>query len=606
MRTKQRWLFFGISIATCFGVFVLPFLLPPPILPIVSAANVAGFNNKVAALSLACISLLVFLVSLREPQLAQAGSTLANGPMSKRSILLVCLCPVLLSAFLCFCVVTADARYVDFSYFIEQIQKHEDYARQLYTQIEFPYGPLIFYVPIWIKALLSPIGVSTRAAYIVSLLVEQFAGGLLLAWVLENMAITRVLKFRFFLICVIGWFFWGLGLNYTMFRFTAPLAILICAAQQNTVWRFAGATVVGEVLCLAISPEMGFAFLSATCAVAIYVGFTRDWFWWIGALAPLAGVAGFLAFAGQGYLRMLSLFASGVYNFIVEPTPYVLIFATAVDLIVPFSLARAFVLHSLSFRVLGAVYIFSLALLPVAFGRADPAHILYNGIGFYVLSMVAASTFNIMQQRIWLVCVCFASLFPLYVGYHVHGRLNRIFLHDAVLWEGDGLRRAELQMLEKLFPARATRIRSAFNEVESPDRIPHFDLGAIERITGSAVVATPVEVTNRVETTLKQSRHYVPLFYSFQTAILDRSAEEREVVELRQYQWILTPREIDILQSETPQSSAGPLGFDFPYPARRKPYIAGRLLLGELSTKWEVAAIVDGYTLYHKKSPAGL
>ena len=56
MINTQRWYFpLCILLATCFGVFLLPFLLPPPYLAGVSAANVAGFNNKVAALAAAAL-----------------------------------------------------------------------------------------------------------------------------------------------------------------------------------------------------------------------------------------------------------------------------------------------------------------------------------------------------------------------------------------------------------------------------------------------------------------------------------------------------------------------------------------------------------------------
>jgi len=131
-----------------------------------------------------------------------------------------------------------------------------------------------------------------------------------------------------------------------------------------------------------------------------------------------------------------------------------------------------------------------------------------------------------------------------------------------------------------------------------------LDIAAMERITGKAPVATPYEIPNVVEATLKRSGHYVPLFYDFHIAILDRSAEKREVSELRQYQWILTPSNMVVLQSETPQTTAGALGLKLPYAVKNKPYEAGHVLLGELSSNWEVAGVLGGYTLYHKRSAA--
>ena len=592
------WLLCGLVPATCFGVFVLPFLVPPPVLPIVSAANAAGFNNRIAAVSLACLSVVVFLVSLRKPVQERAGHPEECGPLSRRAIVIVCLCPVLLSAFLCLCVVMADARYVDFSYFIEQIQKHEQYGRQLYRQIEFPYGPLLFYGPEWIRWILSPLRVSTRSAYIVTLLLEELAGGLLLAWVMEQMAITRKLKLIFLVFCVIGWFYWGLGLNYTMFRYTAPLAMVTYAVRQKSAWRFSAATMAGEILCLSISPEMGFAFMSATAATGVYFGVTRNRRWGAGVIASFAGSLFFFLIMGADYLRMLNQFAKGVYNFVVEPTPYVLIFVAAVVWIVPVMLARAFASHSDAFARMGAIYVFSLALLPVAFGRADAAHIFYNGIGIYVLSMAAVSALGYRWRAGWLVCVAVASFFPLWVGLHNHRQLKTIFMDDALALDGYGIGRSHPHFLQRRLPSVFSRLREASTNGTSADR--GLDTAGLERIIGSAPIAAPVEVPNGVEIALKRSGHYVPLFYDFQIAILDRSAEEREIRELRQYQWILTPGDMNILQRETPESTAGPLGFKLPYVTRNEPYVAGQMLLDELSTHWQVAGRVNGYAVYHR------
>jgi hypothetical protein len=587
--------------AACFGVFRLPFLFPPPVLPIVSAANAAGFNNKVAALSLACVSVAVFFISLRMSHTRLSKSSVEHRQLSRRLAILVSACPVLLSAILCACVVKADVRYADFSYFIEQIQKSDLYGRQLYSQIEFPYGPLLFYVPIWIRAILAPISVSGRTAYIITLLLEQFTGGLLLAWIINNIPIERYLKLVFFLSCTIGWFHWGLGLNYTMFRFTGPLAILIFTTQRSKIWQFIAASIVGEVFCLAVSPEMGLAFMAATFGLTLYLGWVESHRWWTALLAPFAGILFFIAIAGKEYLRMLSLFAKGVYNFIVEPAPFVLIFILAVVVVVPPMLGRAFLFQSTAIRTLGSLYIFSLALLPVALGRADSAHIFYNGLGFYILSMVAVARFSAVGRRMWLVCVVFVALFPLYIGYRNNTQLNGVFLHDALSWQTEPMVQSELDLLGRLYPVRAERLRNEYEQREADSKKVALDVTAIERMTGSAPIATPIEVPNDVERILKQSGHYTPLFYDFQIAILDKSAEEREVKELTQYEWILSPRELSILQSETPRSSVGALGFTFPYSMSRSPYVSGHLLLSELHTNWEGCGAIGKYILYHKR-----
>src|SRR3984893_11903954 len=83
----QRWYFpLCILLATCFGVFVLPFLLPPPYLAGISAANVAGFNNKVASLAAAALGTCVFFTALRWPR---SGPEQGNADFGKLPRLLV-------------------------------------------------------------------------------------------------------------------------------------------------------------------------------------------------------------------------------------------------------------------------------------------------------------------------------------------------------------------------------------------------------------------------------------------------------------------------------------------------------------------------------------
>src|ERR1700722_3153509 len=85
--TTKRWIFpLFIFLATCFGVFIAPFLLPPPYLAGISAANVAGFNNKVASLAAAALGTCVFFTALRWPR---SGPEQGNADFGKLPRLLV-------------------------------------------------------------------------------------------------------------------------------------------------------------------------------------------------------------------------------------------------------------------------------------------------------------------------------------------------------------------------------------------------------------------------------------------------------------------------------------------------------------------------------------
>ena len=138
MINNKRWYFrLCIFLATCFGVFILPFLLPPPALAGISAANVAGFNNKVAALAAAALGAFVFFAALRTPHLKQERNDAGFGKLPRPLVLTATLLCGGMVAVLSYLIAICHQQYVDGGYFIRQISMHIDYGRKLYDQIEF-------------------------------------------------------------------------------------------------------------------------------------------------------------------------------------------------------------------------------------------------------------------------------------------------------------------------------------------------------------------------------------------------------------------------------------------------------------------------------------
>src|ERR1700730_18260471 len=160
-----RWTVWGIRLtillATCLGVFILPFLLPAPYFQGVSASNLAGFNNEIAALAAASLGTLVFLLALKWPQILGEDSfgpaadgrvqLKEHGPISSGLVGVV----VLLWGGAVFLfglqIIRFGVRYeYDWGYFLNRISMHADFGRKLYSQMEFPYGPWLLELPIWV------------------------------------------------------------------------------------------------------------------------------------------------------------------------------------------------------------------------------------------------------------------------------------------------------------------------------------------------------------------------------------------------------------------------------------------------------------------------
>ncbi len=124
-------------------------------------------------------------------------------------------------------------------------------------------------------------------------------------------------------------------------------------------WLFAG-----QVISLGISPEMGFRFAAAGIAYAVYMVFIAGRAWLACVVSPLVAAVVFFMMAGPGYLRMLKMFAHGIYNFVVEPLPHVLLFLLAFVWLVPLALARSMLDADTNTPLLMALYVFPLRSYP--------------------------------------------------------------------------------------------------------------------------------------------------------------------------------------------------------------------------------------------------
>ena len=605
MINTQRWYFpLSILLATCFGVFVLPFLLPPPYLAGISAANVAGFNNKVSSLAAAALGTLVGFVALRWPPPKQHRSDGDFGKLPRPLVLTtVTLCGCMV-ALLSYMVAISRQHYGDGRYFIRQISMHIDYGRKLYDQIELPYGPLLFYGPVMVHAVLSPFHVSTAAAYYTTLVLEHMIGLLLVVYVLDRLPILRKWKIVFLLLCLLHTYPFGFGLNYTFFRFVLPIAFLVLATRQTRPWTLAACLFAGQAASLSLSPEMGLAFGASSIAYATYWFFTAGRAWLVAVAAPFVATAAFLVLAGGGYLRMLKLFARGIANFVVEPMPYILAFLFALIWLAPRMLARFFREARPEAPLLGALYIFSVALVPVAFGRADPGHVFFSGIGIYLMSLVAISEMRPRQQIAWVTCVVLILTWTAFVDDHFYWPVLRTRIHyDANHWKDDGLMRATHAFAQKLSPAAAKRLFAA-GTADYSDYEP-FDLKSLQAIVGNDPVAIPLTVPMPVEEALRSSGQYIPTFYDREWSVLDASAEDRQLKELNASRWAILPEGSIGMFAETQDSVSPYLGhrlpYHSPYPMKHQPYVIGKRFEENLRANWKPYAELGKYEVYRRR-----
>jgi hypothetical protein len=585
----KRWTVWGIRLTillvTCLGVFILPFLLPAAYFEGVSASNLAGFNNEIAALAAASLGTLVFLLALKWPQIlgediigpaADGGVQLKERSRISRGLVGVV---VLLWGGAVFLfgvqIIRLGVRYeYDWGYFLNRISMHADFGRKLYSQIEFPYGPWLLEFPIGVRAILSPFHVSAAGAYLLTLVLEVMAGLLLLAYLINHIPMSKRWRAVIFVLLSVGMIVGNMGLNHTFVRFTPQLAFLVAAWKCKRGWEAALWIFAGEAVCLGLSPEIGFSFLVGSFTFALYCYFTQGRTWAWAAAAPIVSAMAFLIIEGWPYLNRLGGSAHGLYSFPVEPLPFILVFLFALVWMVPVCLARFFRQRRAEAPMLAALYLMSLALLPAAFGRADPAHVFWSGLSVLLLSVVAISSRPQWGQIVWGACLAI-----------------------VILWMCNINRQVNWYEMKPVLRAEAASFRDVV-QGRRPGRIRQddegFSLQSLQAIVGHSPVATPLEIPLQVEESLRASGQYTPSFYNFSFT----AAEDRWIQDFNESKWALLPAGEKYEHVERPEDLGGVMGLRLPYRSRRPVYVSGVRFAQNLAENWKVRGVVGNYLVY--------
>jgi hypothetical protein len=283
-----------------------------------------------------------------------------------------------------------------------------------YRDFEFAYGPTMLYVP---HILGKFTGLPVDAAYLAALWIFAWGGLFLLWWVIRQArASKRDKTVTFLLLAAFPALNPEFGLSYTMTRYVSGFAALMAA--RIAVEKLGGESGGGlrldgagrwflVALChfllvaatFSISPEMGLAFF---VALAVYwlleYQAGSKWLLYTAAVHLLL-LAGLAILVPPNTFLSIRGFSGGGNNLPLFPSPYVLLYLGSLMVaIVPmladtaraiFGQGQGQALRSRVFGTLtGAFVVFSVAMIPAALDRPDTGHVLYNGTGVFLLTML--------------------------------------------------------------------------------------------------------------------------------------------------------------------------------------------------------------------------
>ncbi len=589
-----------VSVLTVFLVFVLPLLIPGKPVHGISASYLAGFNNSVAVLATIGLSFAVllgtFLQQRDHPDLAPPDfPSRTLGWRFTAAVITVSSAILGVAGAL---VTAAHQRYLgDAGYLIEQASAWSETGRKLYSQVEFAYGPILLLPEIWLARLT---GTDITHAYFVVLVLQSALGLVFLAFLLNELPIRPRFRQIALILFALGAITPHLGLNYTFFRFASPLAFFLLALRAaNTPLKCTALFSLAIILQCTIAPELAFVLASG---ILVY-GCLRAWqsgpLWLVAGAVPSLVLAGLLLSVGHAYLRMVTTFSAGIYNLPIGPYPHILILLFAAVWLVPVYLGRTVSLGSPASARLLAFYIIALAMVPAALRRCDALHIFFNGVGLFLLSLAAVSQAALLPRRVWLTCLAFLVLWEHRVNEGLFAWRTAETVSEVVLPHTPAALRPVVIRLTAL-PDR--NLIPTLRKPPKPASIP--DMQALHQLVGNDPVATPLEIPPDLETALKSTHHYTPLYYAFGVDMMDEKAEHRAVDYLHQFRWMLVPTDRGLSNYQQYPKNLGPIQGIRMYFRQREPvlYDPGRAIESDLAQNWKPAATYGIYTLYRRST----
>jgi hypothetical protein len=567
-------------------VFGLPFLFPPSH-PVPSQAYVVGYNNHVASAALALVSVVVFLLGLRESRAAVAD--LRGEPrISWRWLAGALLLVAAWNGTLSWIVFAAHGYAVEDFYVLPQLEKYYFLHRHLYSQIEFAYGPLLFYPPMWVRWLLGPLHVSLRASYYIAVAGQHLAGVAMLWLAVNRLPMQHWLRAAGFASLTLFSFTPLLGANYTLMRYVLPIFVLASFSYIKRPIAAALAAAPAQILIWLDSSELAIGFGVAVAVYCVYRAWRGGRPPW---LAPIAGIAAgtaiYLAIIDRNVLASLIYNSRGWANRVPLPSLEIVTLLAATAWLVPRLLARHVRRDSPQSGLLLGLYAMGLALLPASLGLSDIVHIAGNSMVLFLLSLVAAGERKQPMRVGWAIAVAATYLLTIArSGLEAHFR----FYPDVACIEG------RVTPLASRLPAGpASRLR-AF-EQRWPCGTQPLDAAALRATIGEAAFAAPYAMPEIVEEALPQLPNFVPSYWPGTINLWDEPAEERKVDELRQVQWALLPGRPEAA-TVNPNVDAR---FSFPTHYRAvHPMTWDGVLADEIARNWILTGRVGPYVLYRR------
>ena len=427
--TNRALLLWCAAIAVAvLGVFWLPWILSPTV-PSSGDSYVLGFNNRVATFAFAVAILIATAARFYSSRPRRAYEWLAAAPRlfppfreawPEYSVLIALI--VIKSGLLLFWTqYLVDISWCEARMFVYDINLLA-MGQVPYRDFMFIYGPANLYLPYWLYHILGG-ALSSEQSYSIIYIIFDALGTLGVFIFLRSLEIGNGTRWLILLSCLVTWFTVSLGLQYTIIRyFAVPVTLILLdfvARRQNGSGALALVSIglaatLAAAVCLSISPDIGLAGAAGVAGYGVALWLRRSiplaLVCWAGAIVTFA--ATLLVF--PGYLQSILDISSGTNTFPIYPSFHNLLMVAVVLIIIPALIISALGSPNEARAPLTlALAIGGGMMLPAAFSRCDPGHVMINSTIPTLMMFPAALTVG--RKTFWSWTAVYVAGFPLFV-----------------------------------------------------------------------------------------------------------------------------------------------------------------------------------------------
>ena len=590
-----------------YGVFFLPYWFPPKVPVFDSPSYNVGFNNTVASKVVVVIIGLLFLRNLFwRPRMPEPVATIfwtgascgaRRRPRMPWSLLLLFGCIYAILTCFLYAYIPRLEEYGDAPGMIERLQLVLGTDLRPYRDFDFGYSPLMLYFPaLVIKVATDILGATFTFGYFLSELLCQEVGLWMLFHLVDHFQIKTSQRMVIFSVIAIADYDIGFGISGTMLRFVTPYVItltmhkvaerIIAGKGRWTKALLSAVSMLGIFGVLSISPEFGCVFLLAHAAYCAHRAWFQQRVWIFPMLATLACFPIWMvAFPGS----LDRIFEVGRCHTClpIVPAAFIVLYLLSLFWLMPILLRTC-----LSWKADGTVsFVFQwavqlLGLVPPALARCEHFHVLFNGLGMFIVTLAVVAA---VRPR----------AFP-------HYAVVFVFVF-GVVWRVVGV----VDYGRNLMP-----VRLALGGALPPEKAQTSQLVSGMDLVVYSSIATPLGIDYQTKKYLIESRRMAREYYQDYGIVMTEVELARKMRDLKNADYVLVPKSIlplkemsdaEVLaarwkqQAQVDQQQSIWLGFLFLYPVHfQTKYLPFDPMLEEaryIARHYEVVREANGYLL---------